>query len=149
MKEKDRILLISLTVAVVLGAILFFLPADHATKLHLAVAYTLLIFVFFAGLVVLAKMVLGEIDLKFLLNEHGGGASMSRFQLLIFTFGISVSFFLIVVHDNRLPELPANVLALLGISATTYGVSKGIQAGSDLASKDPAAAAEASKKKDA
>jgi hypothetical protein len=57
---------------------------------------------------------------------------MSRFQLLVFTFVIALSLFLMVVAQNgtKFPEIPANVLTLLGISASTYAVSKGIQAGS-------------------
>jgi hypothetical protein len=61
---------------------------------------------------------------------------MSRFQLLVFTFVIALSFFLTVVCECKLPDVPANVLALLGISASTYGVSKGIQASSGLKGKD-------------
>ena len=76
-----------------------------------------------------------KIDISKLLTEDGGGASMSRFQLLIFTFVIALSFFLIVVCDCKFPEIPANVLALPGISTPTYGASKGIQASSGLKGK--------------
>lgn len=74
-------------------------------------------------------------------NRTGGGskASMSRFQLLVFTFVIAISLFLIVVNSkDKFPDIPTNVLLLLGISATTYGVSKGIQASSTPGSDDTA-----------
>jgi hypothetical protein len=91
---------------------------------------------FLFGFFILAAIATGKIDLSKLLAEDGGGASMSRFQLLIFTFVIGLSFFLIVICDCKFPEVPANVLALLGISATTYGVSKGIQASGGLKGKE-------------
>ncbi len=134
---KDSIGWISLIVAVIVALIIFFMPAaDHQTKLKLAVGYALLILVFFYGMVVLLLMATGVIDLTYLLGEHGGGASMSRFQLLIFTFVVGLSFFLLVAGGKgEFPEVPAGVLALLGISATTYGVSKGIQAGAEMPGK--------------
>jgi hypothetical protein len=70
----------------------------------------------------------GKIDLSALINEANGQASMSRFQLLIFTFVIAVSFFELVEKrtDGMLPDIPQGVLTLLGISASTYAVGKGI-----------------------
>jgi hypothetical protein len=71
----------------------------------------------------------GKIDLSHLLNEANGSASMSRLQLLIFTFVIAISLFLLVekgTNPKGLPEIPDGVLTLLGISASTYAVGKGI-----------------------
>jgi len=88
------------------------------------------------GFMILIAIASGKIDISRLLDEKStdgtaGGASMSRFQLLIFTFVIALSLFLIVVHTGAFPvKIPPEVLTLLGISATTYAVSKGIQAGS-------------------
>jgi hypothetical protein len=84
--------------------------------------------------------------LEFLISEKDGtGASMSRFQLLVFTFVVSLSLFLIVVshaklaqtreyaahpdspNSAQLPDVPGGILALLGISASSYTVSKAIQ----------------------
>lgn len=82
--------------------------------------------------------------LELLVSEKdGSGASMSRFQLLVFTFVVSLSLFLIVVSHTRaaqesvarpetsnaaqFPDIPGGVLALLGISASSYTVSKAIQ----------------------
>jgi hypothetical protein len=85
-------------------------------------------------------------QLELLISEKdGSGASMSRFQLLIFTFVVALSLFLIVVSRAKLaqtpenaarpearntaqfPDIPGGVLALLGISASSYTVSKAIQ----------------------
>jgi hypothetical protein len=139
---KDPAVAISFVIALAAVALIFFLPGDNQhDKLGLAVGYSLLVLTFFFGAVVLAKMVTGSIDLKLLLGEAGGGASISRFQLLIFTFVIGLSFFFVVASTQKIPDVPPNVLALLGISATTYGVSKGIQASGGLQSKGNAAPA--------
>jgi hypothetical protein len=101
---------------------------EQTRRLLLVTEYLALLIVFLFGVIVLAEMVAGRIDLSQLLGEHGGGASMSRFQLLIFTLVIGVSFVLVVATTNRMPEISAQVLMLLGISGSTYAVSKGIQA---------------------
>ncbi len=94
----------------------------------LVTEYFALLIVFLFGVIVLAEMAAGRIDLSQLLGEHGGGASMSRFQLLIFTLVIGLSFVLVVANTNKMPEISTQVLMLLGISGSTYAVSKGIQA---------------------
>jgi hypothetical protein len=70
----------------------------------------------------------GKMDLGNLLNEGNGQASMSRFQLLIFTFVIAISLFELVEKSPTasFPDIPQGVLTLLGISASTYAVGKGI-----------------------
>jgi hypothetical protein len=71
----------------------------------------------------------GKINLSALISEKDGtnSASMSRFQLLIFTFVIATSLFLVVTYKKDFPEVPNGVLVLLGISGSSYLVSKGIQ----------------------
>jgi ABC-type Mn2+/Zn2+ transport system permease subunit len=125
---KNSVGWISLVVAAVAALIIFLMPGEPTVKLQLAIGYALLVLVFFFGAVVLFNMITGKIDISELLEEESTGASTSRFQLLIFTFVISLSFFFLVAKDGKFPEISADVLALLGISATTYGVSKGIQA---------------------
>lgn len=71
-----------------------------------------------------------RIDLSSLVSEPTGEASMSRFQLLVFTFVIAASFFLLVAKKGDFPEVTNGVLVLLGISSSSYLVSKGIQASS-------------------
>jgi len=106
------------------------------TYLQLAVGITLLAIIFAFGVAILVGLLKGKIDLSLLLEESGGGASMSRFQLLVFTLVIGLSFFFIVAGTGKFPDpIPKEVLMLLGISATTYGVSKGIQGAGGLASK--------------
>jgi hypothetical protein len=70
----------------------------------------------------------GKMDLTNLIDESSGEASMSRFQLLIFTFVIAFSLFMLVEKraDGTFPDIPQGVLTLLGISASTYAVGKGI-----------------------
>ena len=88
----------------------------------------LCLFVGALGLTIIIWIWTGKIDLSALLNEANGQASMSRFQLLIFTFVIAISLFEIVERLNPagFPEIPNGVLTLLGISASTYAVGKGI-----------------------
>ena len=91
--------------------------------------FVLCLFVGALGLTIIVWIWIGKIDLSAVLNEPSGQASMSRFQLLIFTFVIAISFFSVVEmrpNTNILPDIPNGVLTLLGISASTYAVSKGI-----------------------
>jgi cytochrome b561 len=119
----------------IIGIILWWLPVSGAdptqiilNKLKIAIGFTLLGLIFLFGFAILICIANGTMDLSELLSETGSkGASMSRFQLLIFTLVISLSLFLLVVSQNKFPEVPAQILTLLGISSSTYAVSKGIQ----------------------
>lgn len=122
--------------ASLVGAILFafiiavYVKGDPSQKVVYAVEYAGLVVVFLFGFMILAGIASGKIDISKILEEKGsgGGASMSRFQLLIFTFVIALSLFLIVVSKGAFPDkIPPEILTLLGISASTYAVSKGIQ----------------------
>jgi hypothetical protein len=98
------------------------------TPLENLIGYTVCIIVGLIALVVIWKIIRGDINLDLLISEKTGEASMSRFQLLIFTFVIGLSFFLIVVSNGKtLPDVPGGILGLLGISASSYTVSKAIQ----------------------
>lgn len=81
------------------------------------------------GLAIIWKVFRNEIDLSNLINEGKYGASMSRFQFLIFTFVVALAFFKLVEKNGAFPEVPSGVLTLLGISASTYAVGKGISSG--------------------
>ncbi len=74
----------------------------------------------------LVKMWRNEIDLSTLLDEANGDASLSRFQLLVFTLVVAVGLFLSIVNKLAIPDIPNSILTLLGISASTYAVGKGI-----------------------
>jgi len=105
------------------------------TPLHiltLVAGYLICAMIAVLGFVVLREMYNGNIDLSKLISEPNGDASMSRFQFLVFTFVIAFSLFLVVVAtltstDPRFPIVPTTVLTLLGISGSSYLVSKGIQ----------------------
>ncbi|MDR4507746.1 MAG: hypothetical protein MRJ65_05835 [Candidatus Brocadiaceae bacterium] len=96
-------------------------------------AWMIPVFIGLLGLLVLRKIHKNEISLAGLINESSGEASMSRFQLMVFTFVIAISLFLIIVNSNfsSFPEIPNGVWALLGISGGSYVVSKSIQCKSE------------------
>lgn len=78
-------------------------------------------------MILLIKIWKNQINLSGVLEEANGDASMSRFQLLIFTLVFAVGFFLFILKNMNLPDVPSSVLILLGISASTYAAGKGIQ----------------------
>ena len=140
MRAETRYILIGLAALVILAIVLAFLPANTTqtqetlNRLKIATGFTLLGLIFLLVFAVLVCIANGSIDLSELLSEPGGskGASMSRFQLLVFTLVIALSLFFVVVSNAQFPEkIPPEVLTLLGISATTYAVSKGIQKSAD------------------
>ena len=88
--------------------------------------FVLCLFIGLLGLTILYLIWTRKIDLSQLLSEANGDASMSRFQLLIFTFVIAIALFEIVESSMKFPDIPQGVLVLLGISASTYAVGKGI-----------------------
>lgn len=86
-------------------------------------------FLFIMGalcIMLLYKMWTNEINLSSLLNEANGDASMSRFQLLVFSLVIAVGLYIYILNHMALPDIPESVLKLLGISASTYAAGKGI-----------------------
>jgi len=94
-----------------------------------AVTAVTLGFIGLLGVAVIWQIFTGKIDLSRLISEPSGDASMSRLQLLIFTFVIALSLFLVIANSTEpgFPEISGGVLTLLGISASSYLVSKGIQ----------------------
>jgi hypothetical protein len=122
--------------------------------------YVICVLVALFGFLVFWAIATGRIDLAGLLSEKNVDgrfiASMSRFQLLIFVFVIALSFFLVVVanikilqlrpdanHLPQLPDVPRGVLGLLGISASSYAVSKAIQHGTGTSGNGDGAGARA------
>jgi hypothetical protein len=98
------------------------------------------------GATVVIKMATGTIDLKYLIADEGGAASLSRFQMLLFTFVIASLYFLYSLHSlvsgasSELPTIPTSVLGLMGISGGSYLLSKGINAASGAGAPTPDAA---------
>jgi hypothetical protein len=84
-------------------------------------------FLALVGIVIVYKMLRGNIDLDALINEPDGKASLSRFQLLLFTFAIVGIYVALCFQEGEFIEIPNGVLGLLGISGGSYVLSKGIQ----------------------
>jgi len=124
-----------------------YVDSNHAlVALEIFAGYIACIFIAVIAFVVVWKIATGQIDLTQILNEKDGSpkgtTSMARFQLLVFVFVIALSFFMVVVSNIKivqahndgtrvpdLPEVPSGVMALLGISASSYAVGKAIQNG--------------------
>ena len=86
--------------------------------------------VFLAGLQLIVLRQLWKGDLSRLLCDESSHASLSRFQFLIFTFVIAGSLLVVVLGGSDKPsfpaEIPTGIFGLLGISAGSYAISKGI-----------------------
>jgi hypothetical protein len=131
-KNPEFIWSVLLTLAMAIGLGIWGPNPDGnpLTKAKLIFAYAGIVLIFLFGFFVLAAIASGKIPIDTLLAEKDGtGASMARFQLMIFIFVVATSFFAIVIGKGEFPQVPTGVLTLLGISATTYGVSKAIQQG--------------------
>ena len=101
--------------------------ANNITGLATVAGWVLCLFIGLLGLAIIVLIAKNKIDLSQLISEPDGSASMSRFQLLVFSFVVALSFFLVVAaHSEKLPDVPPTVLSLIGISASSYLVSKGI-----------------------
>jgi hypothetical protein len=103
--------------------------------LALVAGWIIVVFIGILGMLVLWNIYTNRIDLKFLLCEQDGKASLSRFQFLVFTFVIAMSFALITLRTGSIPDIPQGVWALLGISGGSYVISKGIQKNAEAAAR--------------
>jgi len=100
------------------------------TQLSWYVAIALIVIIMGAAAVTLWLIATGDINIKNVLEEpHSDKASLSRFQFLIFTFVVAGLFLLLSIESGTFVAVPNSVLMLLGISAGSYVVSKGITAG--------------------
>jgi hypothetical protein len=109
--------------------------------LVLVMGWIIAILIGFLGLIVAWKILIGKIDLQFLISEDNGHASLSRFQFLIFTFVIAGGLLLFIIHAiacsnctqvPAFPAIPGSILALLGISSGSYVTAKGIQTSKEV-----------------
>jgi hypothetical protein len=115
----------------VLLALLVFNQGSETQRLDtlkISTGYVLLFIVLLLGIQIAFHIASGKIDLSHVLSDSEGYASMGRFQLLVFTFVIALSVFLVVLNKQEIPDIPASVLTLLGISASTFAVSKSVDA---------------------
>lgn len=102
------------------------------TLLVLVIGWILTIFLGILAAIFLWKVVTGEISIQYLISDEQGYASLSRFQFLIFTFVIAMTLFYLIATHGKYPEIPNQILALLGISGGSYVVAKGIQTSRDI-----------------
>jgi hypothetical protein len=95
--------------------------------------FTLIVLAF--AFIVLWKIWKNQISLIGLLAEMpapgtsvaDAKASLSRFQMLIFTFVIAGLFAMLSIEGGQFVEVPQNVLILLGISGGTYVISQTVK----------------------
>jgi hypothetical protein len=104
------------------------------SQLALIMGWVLTIFVGLLGLVILWLIITGRISLDKLISDEQGNASLARFQFLVFTFVIALTLAYLVFRKEPAgyPEVPGQILALLGISGASYTVAKGIQSSRDI-----------------
>jgi uncharacterized Tic20 family protein len=109
--------------------LLVFVPTtiQAAEFLVLLMGWILAIFLGLLGLVIIWKVWKKDIDLSLLICDPDGKPSLARFQNLIFTIVIAMSFFLIVIETKKFPDIPNGVWVLLGISAGTFLGTKSIE----------------------
>jgi len=94
----------------------------------MVVSWVALAIVTLLGVALLRGVYTGRIDLKDVIADKDGDASMGRFQLLLFTFVVALSFLYVVTSPGTgaFPEIPGSVLTLLGISGSSFLVSKSV-----------------------
>lgn len=98
-------------------------------ELSYITAIALIVVILGTAAVVLWSIVTGKIDLSNVLQEPDSTkASLSRFQFLLFTFVIAGLFLTLSIEAGAFVNIPDGVLMLMGISAGSYAVSKGITA---------------------
>lgn len=103
-------------------------PENVSNILSLATGTLALVIAALLGGVVIWRIYTDKIDLKDLIGDKDGCASMSRFQLLLFSFVVAFAFLFIVTKPDAsgFPDIPGSVLTLLGISGSSYLVGKSI-----------------------
>ncbi|MBS1828859.1 MAG: hypothetical protein JST93_26385 [Acidobacteria bacterium] len=142
----------TVVIALAVIAALLLVPLGEGTqpldRLKVSVGYVLLFLLLVLGLQICIYVATGKINLEFLICDSAGYASMGRFQLLVFTFVVALSFFLVVLDKKALPDVPASVLTLLGISASTFAVSKSVDASEKADEEKPKPKDDANGKKE-
>ena len=101
------------------------------SELAMFVGVALVVILCLFAAVIFWLILVNRINLDSLLAEANGKASLSRFQLLLFTFVIAGLYLLLSIESGTLIDIPNNVLGLLGLSSGSYLISKGVQSGVD------------------
>lgn len=102
--------------------------------LHLVAGWVIVGFMAVLASVISYKMIVGGpngIDLRYLISEENGQASLSRFQFLVFTFVIAMSLLVLTLKGTGFPQIDSSVFGLLGISGGSYVASKITQKAAD------------------
>jgi hypothetical protein len=99
--------------------------------------YSVAGFVIALEALIVYQIATNRINLHLLISDGKGNASLSRLQLLLFTFVIGSGFVYITVKSSGFPTISEGVLELLGISGATYAIGKTLE---KPTSKVPAAA---------
>lgn len=99
------------------------------TILTIVVGWVITVFIGLLDLIILWLIIVVKIDLQKLISEPSGDASLSRFQFLVFKFVIAMSLLLLTIKSDPsvFPKIPTEILVLLGISGSSYMISKAIQ----------------------
>ena len=99
----------------------------ESSVLYLAAGWVIVGFMAVLASVISYKMILGGpngIDLRYLISEENGQASLSRFQFLVFTFVIAMGLLVLTLKGTGFPQIDSSVFGLLGISGGSYVASK-------------------------
>ena len=102
--------------------------------LHLVAGWVIVGFMAVLASVISYKMIVGApngIDLRYLISEENGQASLSRFQFLVFTFVVAMGLLVITLKVGSFPHIDGGVFGLLGISGGSYVASKITQKAAD------------------
>lgn len=83
------------------------------------------------------KVDIGSIIMEGSDSASPGKGSISRFQLLVFTMTIAGLYVILCIENGQLIEVPNGTLALLGISAGSFVVSKAVGSKDDGKGKAP------------
>ncbi|MFT5182230.1 MAG: nitrate reductase NapE component [Alphaproteobacteria bacterium] len=95
-----------------------------AVLLILTIVLAVIVLGFFG--IILWKMLNNDITLNQLISEPDGKASLSRFQLLLFTFVVAGLFLILSLQKGAFEPIPDSVLVLIGISGGGFVVSKAV-----------------------
>ena len=92
--------------------------------LRLVIGWSLAIFLGLLEAVFLYRVATNQISLKYLISDDRGYASL--------TFVIAMTLFYLIIAQGKYPDIPNQILGLLGISGGSFVVSKGIQTSYDV-----------------
>lgn len=108
------------------------MPVEIWSGAAVALCIVLVAVIGLFAVLILWKIWTNQIDISGLLAEGPEGkASLSRFQFLVFTFIIGGLYLILSLETGNLIDVPQNALLLLGISAGSYTISRGISASTD------------------